>query len=80
MKRIFFLLLLLAMLSPLTFGQVEKAKPEWAINPIHIEGKTSKLITISEYGRTKESTKSRAFNKIEAQGKKLNAGYRIIEE
>lgn len=80
MKRIVSLLLLLVMLSPLAFGQVEKAKPEWAINPIHAEGKTSKLVTISEYGRTKESTKARAFKTLEDQGKKLNEGYRIIEE
>lgn len=80
MKRIVSLILLLVMLSPLAFGQVEKAKPEWAINPIHAEGKTSKLVTISEYGRTKESTKARAFKTLEDQGKKLNEGYRIIEE
>ena len=80
MKRKVSLLLLLAMLSPLAYCQVEKAKPEWAINPIHAEGKTSKLVTISEYGRTKESTKTRAFRTLEDQGKKLNEGYRIIEE
>ena len=80
MRRIVSLFLLLAVLSPLAYCQVEKARPEWAISPIHVEGKASKLVTISEYGRTKESTKARAFRTLEDQGKKLNEGYRIIEE
>lgn len=80
MKKVVSLLLLLVLLSPLVFGQVENVKPKWADNPVHAEGKTSKLVTISEYGRTKESTKARAFKTLEEQGKKLNEGYRIIEE
>jgi hypothetical protein len=78
MKRLFLLCLLALMLSPLAYSQAEK--PNWAVNPVHCEGKTSKLITISEYGRTKESTKTRAFKSLEEGGRKLNEGYRIVEE
>lgn len=80
MKRIAIFLFSVLMLSPLAYSQVEKAKPEWAVSPVHAEGKTSKLITMSEYGRTKESTKIRAFKTLEEQGYKLNESYRIIEE
>ena len=80
MKRLFLLSLIAILLSPLAYCQVEKAKPDWAVNPIHCEGKTSKLITISEYGHTKESAKVRAFKTLEEQGRKLNEGYLIIEE
>lgn len=80
MKRLALLLLSFIMLSPLAFGQAEKAMPDWAANPVHYEGNSSKLVTISEYGRTKESAKIRAFKTLEEQGRKLNDGYRIIEE
>lgn len=80
MKRIFLLSIVAVLLSPLAFGEEEKAKPEWADHPVHFEGKTSKLVTISEYGRTKESTKARAFKTLEDEGRKINEGYRIIEE
>lgn len=80
MKRLFLLMLLVVLLSPSAYVQAENAKPMWAANPVHCEGKASKLITISEYGRSKESTKIRAFKSLEEGGRKLNEGYRIIEE
>ncbi len=82
MKRAFIISLLILLLSPLAFCQAEKveSKPNWAIKPVHVEGKTSKLVTISEYGRTKESAKIRAFKTLEEEGRKLDEGYRIIEE
>lgn len=80
MKKYIILFMMSIMLSPLAYGQVEKAKPEWAVNPVHFEGKRSKVITISEYGRSKESTKVRAFKVLEAEGRKLDEGYRIIDE
>lgn len=78
MKRIFLLSLLAIMVSSLAYCQAEK--PKWAINPVHAEGKTSKLVTITDYGITKEDARERAFNSLEAGGRKLNEGYRIIEE
>lgn len=83
MKRILFVFLSLVMLSPFAYPQTEKVdkpKPDWAEKPVHLEGRTSTLITISEYGRTKESTRIRAFKKFEEEGRKLNEGYRIIDE
>lgn len=82
MKKVLLISLLMVMLSPFAFAQTEKAKqkPNWAENPVHFEGKTSTLITISEYGRTKESTIARAFKTLEDEGRKINEGYRIIEE
>lgn len=80
MKRITILSLFVALLFPLAYCQTGKVKPQWAANPVHAEGKTSKLITINEYGLTKESATARAFKTLEEQGYKLNEGYRIIEE
>lgn len=80
MKRILILSLLSIFLSSLVYCQVKKEKPIWAINPVHVEGKISKVVTLSDYGRTKESTKIRAFRTLEDEGRKLNEGYRIIEE
>ncbi|MBQ7530092.1 MAG: hypothetical protein IJT12_00085 [Paludibacteraceae bacterium] len=79
MKKII-LFLFVIMLSPLVFAQAEKAKPDWAAHPVHYEGQISKVVTISEYGTTKENTKSRAFKTLEDGGRRLNDGYRIIEE
>jgi len=66
------------MVSSLAYCQAEK--PKWAANPVHYEGKTSKLITLSDYGITKEEAKERALKALEEGGRKLNEGYRIIEE
>lgn len=68
------------MLSPLAFCQTEKAKPDWAANPIHLDGKTSKLVTLTDYGITKEDARERAFKSLHEGGRKLNEGYRVIEE
>ncbi len=78
MKRILLLSLLTLMVSSLAYCQAEK--PKWAANPVHYEGKTSKLITLSDYGITKEEAKERALKALEEGGRKLNEGYRIIEE
>lgn len=80
MKRITILSLFVVLLFPFAYCQTGNAKPQWAANPVHAEGKASKLITINEYGRTKESATVRAFKTLEEQGYKLNEGYRIIEE
>lgn len=80
MKRITILSLFVVLLFPFAYCQTGNAKPQWVSNPVHAEGKASKLITINEYGRTKESATVRAFKTLEEQGYKLNEGYRIIEE
>lgn len=80
MKRISLLVLLSLLFYLPIYSQIEQAKPDWAINPIHIEGDKSTLVTISEYGRSKETAQIRAFKKLEEEGRKLNEGYRIIEE
>lgn len=82
MKRLFLLSILMILFSPLAFSQTEKAKttPKWVSNPVHVEGKTSRIVTITDYGITKEEARERAFNSLEAGGRKLNEGYRIIEE
>ena len=82
MKRIFLLSILISLLSPLAFCQAEKVNsiPYWATNPIHHEGKTSKLVTLTDYGITKEDARERAFKALHEGGRKLNEGYRIIEE
>lgn len=80
MKRVTILFLSIMMLSPLAYSQAEKAKPSWAATPVHFEGNGSKLITLSDYGTTKEHAKERAFKTLENGGRKLNEGYRIIEE
>lgn len=80
MKRLLILSLFAILLTQLAFGQVEREKPYWVTNPVHLEGNTSKVVTISEYGRTKESTKIRAFKTLENEGRILNVGYRIIDE
>ncbi len=68
------------MLSPFAFCQTDKAKPDWAINPVHYEGKTSKLVTLTDYGITKDDARERAFKSLHNEGRKLNEGYRVIEE
>lgn len=77
-----FLLLFMIGVSSFLFGQTqtENGKPQWVTNPIHIEGKSSKITTISEYGITKEEAKNNAFKTLEGLGYKLNEGYRVIEE
>lgn len=83
MRKLFLLVILTSLLSPFVYSQdtqIGKEKPEWAVKPVHIEGKNSKLVTISEYGKTKESARVRAFQSLEDRGYKLNEGYRIIDE
>lgn len=80
MKKLLILSVLSILFSSLAYAQVDREKPDWVVKPVHLEGKTSKVVTISEYGRTKESTKVRAFKTLENEGRKLNEGYRIIEE
>lgn len=80
MKRLFLLSLMTLFLSPWAYCQTAKEKPQWATNPVHYEGKSSKLITVSDYGITKEDAKARAFKSLEEGGRRLNQGYRIIEE
>ena len=80
MKRLRVLFLSIVMLSPLCLVHAEKAKPNWAVNPVHYEGSRSKVVTISDYGITKEKARARAFKSLEDGGRKLNEGYRIIEE
>ena len=78
MKRLFLLSLLVILVSSLAYCQVEK--PKWAASPVHYEGKSSKLVTLSDYGITKEEAKERALKSLHEEGRKLNEGYRIIEE
>ena len=81
MKRFFLLVLLVNLLFPFAYCQKNNVtKPDWAAKPIHLEGKTSKLVTLSDYGITKEEAKERAFKSLKEGGRKLNDGYRIIEE
>lgn len=80
MKRLFILSLIAILLSPLAYCQAEQVMPNWAINPVHCEGKTSKLVTLSDYGITKDDAREKAFKSLEIGGRKLNEGYRIIEE
>lgn len=75
--------LFVLLLSPLIYCQqarVTDEKPAWVVTPVHMEGKTSTLVTISDFGRTKESTIQRAFKKLEEEGRKRNEGYRVIDE
>lgn len=78
MKRILVLSLFTVLVSSLAYCQAEK--PSWAVSPVHFEGKASKLVTISDYGITKEDARERAFKALEEGGRQLNEGYRIIEE
>ncbi len=82
MRRLVLLSLLFSLLSPLVFCQTEKVKsqPDWVSNPIHLEGKSSKLVTLTDYGITKEDARERAFQALNEGGRKLNEGYRVIEE
>ena len=80
MKKLIVVFLSIFMVSSFAFGQTNQTKPSWAANPIHLEGKSSKLMTISDYGSTKDDARARAFKSLEDGGRKLNEGYRIIEE
>ena len=82
MKKFNLLFLMTILLTPFAFGQAEKVStaPKWVSNPIHAEGQTSKLVTVTDYGITKEEARERAFKALHEGGRKLNEGYRIIEE
>ena len=80
MKKLIILTIVAVLFCPFVFSQTDKAKPDWAINPLHIQGKTSKLVTISAYDITQDDTRKSAFKSLEEGGRKLNEGYRIIEE
>ena len=80
MKKTILLSLIVLLLSPLAYCQGEKAKPQWVDYPVHFDGKNSKLITLSGYDITKEEARKNAVKSLEEGGRKLNEGYRIIEE
>lgn len=82
MKRIGLLLLLCALLFPVTSfakKQPESTKPIWVTKPVHEDGKTSYLITIKAMGYTEDDAREQATKKIEEE-RRRNLGIRAKGE
>lgn len=81
MKRIGLLLLFCAMLMPFAYGSkpAEDGKPSWVTKPVHIDGKTSYLITVKAFSYSEANAREKALQQIQDE-RKRNIGIRVKAE
>ncbi len=93
MKRFSLICLFCIILSPFAILQADDEQPFWVSKPVHIDGKTTYVMTVNAFGYSKEDARNEAEKQIAAErgrnaGKyvgvntnnNLSYSYRIIDE